>query len=309
MRPRVLISSASFGKLSGDALALLTRAKVEIVQNPFGRTPTEEEMTRLIQGVDGAIVGTEPITARVLEQADRLKVIAKRGTGLDNIDLTAARNKGVQVFSTPGVIEDSVAELTMGLALALARQLPLLDKILKNNYWYKLPGMELAGKTFGIVGLGRIGRAVAERAKVFKMKIIYYNRTRQVELEKRLGLTFVKLDQLLQESNFVSLHVPLNNETKGLIGKRELSLMKPTAFIINTARGAIIDEAALYDFLVRGRIAGAALDVFQEEPLRNNRLRNLDNVILTPHIGTYTKEAARNMDIMAAGSVLKILQS
>ncbi|SHJ78708.1 phosphoglycerate dehydrogenase [Desulfofundulus thermosubterraneus] len=308
MKPTVLISSASFGRLSGDVLELLARAKVKVVHNPFGRTPTEEEMVRLIQGVDGAIVGTEPISARVLERADRLKVIVRRGTGLDNIDLAIARQKGVQVFNTPGTVEDSVAELTMGLILALARQLTVLDKALKNNRWWKLPGIELAGKILGLVGLGRIGQAVAERAKAFKMKVVYYSRTRRFDLEERLGVTFMRLDQLLQESDFVTLHVPLSKETTGLIGERELALMKPAAFLINTARGAVIDEEALYRFLEEGRIAGAALDVFKQEPLRDSRLQKLDNVILTPHVGTYTKEAAQKMDLKAAELVLKVLQ-
>ncbi|RKO67029.1 phosphoglycerate dehydrogenase [Desulfofundulus salinus] len=308
MKPTVLISSASFGRLSGDALELLARAKVKVVHNPFGRTPTEDEMVGLIQGIDGVIVGTEPISARVLERADRLKVIVRRGTGLDNIDLAIARRKGVQVFNTPGTVEDSVAELTMGLILALARQLTVLDKALKNNRWWKLPGIELAGKILGLVGLGRIGQAVAERAKAFKMRVIYYSRTRRFDLEERLGVTFMRLDQLLQESDFVTLHVPLSKETTGLIGERELALMKPAAFLINTARGAVIDEEALYRFLEEGRIAGAALDVFKQEPLRDSRLQKLDNVILTPHVGTYTKEAAQKMDLKAAELVLKVLQ-
>ena len=258
---------------------------------------------------------TDKIDKELLDNAPRLRIVAQYAVGYDNIDVEYATEKGVYVTNTPGVLTDAVADLTWALILALARRIVEADKFIRSGDYWKtgtgwhpmmMLGVDVAGRTLGIVGIGRIGRAVARRAKGFEMKILYYDIRRLPEdVEKELGARYVDLDTLLKESDIVTLHVPLTRATYHMIGERELKLMKPTALLINTARGAVIDTEALVRALREGWIAGAALDVFEQEPLPpEHPLTKFNNVILTPHIGSATVETRNKMAELVAENLI-----
>jgi glyoxylate reductase len=264
-----------------------------------------------IEGKDGLLCTiTDRIDLEVLERAPGLKIIANNGVGFDHIDIAAATMRAIPVTNTPGVLTVSTADLTFALILATARRLIEGDRMTRSGkfeFWAPLHflGQDVGGKTLGIVGFGRIGRAVARRAGGFDMKVIYYNRARlDKDEEDRLGVRFASLEELLKESDFVSLHAPLRVETHHLIGERELSLMKSSACLINTARGPIVDEKSLVEALKQGRIRAAGLDVYENEPLLSPGLAELDNVVLLPHSGSATVETRTRMAVMAAENLL-----
>jgi len=268
-------------------------ANIKFTNKIYEEIPKDE-----IKDVDAIILGGSKITRTSIEYAKRLKIIGRVGVGVDNVDIEACAKRGIIVFNTPGLNAESVADLTIALILAVARKLFHLVKITKEGSWdekLSYVGIELYGKTIGIVGLGNIGQAVARRAKGFNMRILYYDRKRKVEAEKKLGAIFVDFRTLLRESDIVTLHVPLTKETRHMIGERELKLMKPTAILINTARGEVVDYKALYKALKEGWIMGAGIDVYEKEPAYNHPLFNLDNVVVTPHVGDLTYEAYRRM--------------
>ncbi|MDK2898585.1 MAG: D-3-phosphoglycerate dehydrogenase / 2-oxoglutarate reductase, partial [Thermotoga sp.] len=251
-------------------------------------------------------VGTHPVTAEMIENSS-LKVIAKHGVGVDNIDLEAATKKGIPVTITAGANSLSVAELTIAFIFALIRGLVWAhNKLFLERKWEGTVGQEVSGKTLGVVGFGSIGREVVKKAVCLGMNVLVYDPYVSKDNVRLLEATPVDdLDQLLKESDFVSLHVPLNESTKNMIGERELSLMKKSAFLINTSRGGLVDEEALVKALKEGRIAGAALDVFSEEPPNpNSPLFKCPNLITTAHIGAHTKESILRMNMMAAQSVV-----
>ncbi|MEM1662454.1 MAG: hydroxyacid dehydrogenase [Desulfurococcaceae archaeon] len=304
---KVLVAS----RISEIAINKLREAGFEVI---VSEEPGEEELVKLIRDVDAIIVRSKPIVSRrVIENARNLKLIARAGVGLDNIDLEAAREKGIVVINSPESVTLSVAELTIGLMLSLARKIAYSDRMIRNGLWVKKEavGYELFGKTLGIIGFGRIGRAVAKIAKYgFNMRILYYDVMRIPEKEEiELGAKYVDLDTLLKESDIVSIHVPLTPETKHLINRDKLRLMKRTALLINTARGGVVDTEALIQALQEKWIAGAALDVFEEEPLPpNHPLTRMDNVVLTPHIGASTYEAQERAGLDIAIKVIDFFQ-
>jgi D-3-phosphoglycerate dehydrogenase len=248
----------------------------------------------------------------VIDNAKNLKIIARAGVGLDNIDVDYAVRRGIKVISTPDASTKAVAELTIGLMIALARRIIKFDRLMHNGEWCRNSklGVELTGKTLGIIGLGRIGGQVARLAKVFGMRIVAYDPYVSPIKAEKLKVELKKnLNDLLIESDFVSIHASLTSETRGLMGERELRLMKPTAFLINTARGAIVDEDALVKALKEKWIAGAALDVYSEEPLpKEHPLREMENVILTPHIGGSTLETQKKIAKILATKIMKTLE-
>lgn len=250
------------------------------------------------------------VTREVIEAGHKLKVIARAGAGLDNIDLTAAERRGIIVVNAGESVAVAVAELALGLMLSLARRIPQAHFSVKGGLWEKhsFVGMQLQGKTLGIIGFGRIGKALAKRALALEMKVVATDPFIPPETATSSGVTLLPLEELLQRSDFVSIHVPLTPQTKGMIGWREICLMKPTAYLINTARGGIVDEKALAKALNEGRIAGAALDVFEEEPPTSSPLLQSDRVIFTPHIGASTREAQALASLEVARKVLEILQ-
>lgn len=270
-----------------------------------------EEFLRRIADVDGILQwGGDPIDGQAMDAAPKLKVIANVSVGYNNIDVEAATQRGIRVSNTPGVVTGSTADLAFALMLAISRRLIEMTQIVLRGEWRSFGPMEILGydvygKTLGIIGMGRIGAAVAQRAKGFDMKVLYHNRHRRQD-EAELGAEYVKdIPTLLGRSDFVSIHVPLSRETKHLIGAKELACMKPTAILINTARGAVVDQRALYEVLKRKQILGAALDVTEEEPISpDDPLLKLDNVIVMPHIGTQTEETGISMSLMGAQNLL-----
>ncbi|GIV62173.1 D-glycerate dehydrogenase [Rhodocaloribacter litoris] len=254
-----------------------------------------------------------PLTARVIEACPRLRVIAQYAVGYDNIDLEAARARGIVVTHTPGVLTDATADFTFALLLALARRLPEAERYVREGRFRRwetmlLLGMELRDKTLGIVGLGRIGAAVARRALAFGMRVVYHSRHRaNPTVERMAAARYVSMDELLATSDVVSLHCPLNEQSRHLIDARALAKMKPTALLINTARGPVVDEAALVEALRAGRIAGAALDVYEREPEVHPGLLELDRVVLAPHLASATVETRTEMASMCARAVLAVL--
>lgn len=249
------------------------------------------------------------MTREVIEVAENLEVIARGGVGLDNIDLDAAEKAGVQVVNTPEASSASVAEHALGLCFALARNLPRAHTTTAAGKWEKkaLKGVELGGKTLGIIGIGRIGRELAKRAIGIGMTVVASDPLVKPEDVEPLGIELVGIARVLGESDFVSLHIPLNLETKGLIGASEFEMMKPTAYLVNCARGGVVDEDALYRALKEKVIAGAALDVFENEPPEGSPLLDLDNIALTPHIAASTVDGQRRVGLEVARKVLEAL--
>ena len=259
---------------------------------------------------------SDKIDCNLIQQAENLRIIAQYAVGYDNIDIDCATKHAIYVTNTPGVLDEAVADFTWGLLIGIARRIVEADNFVRSGEWYKtgtgwhplmMLGVEVYGKTIGIIGMGRIGRAVARRAKAFDMKILYYDIVKlSRELEESLGAKYVDLDTLLRESDFVTLHVPLTKETYHLIGERELRLMKSSAYLINTSRGAIVDTEALVKALKEKWIAGAALDVFEEEPLPpDHPLTKLENVILAPHAASASVEARTKMAKLAASNLIE----
>ncbi len=259
------------------------------------RQSFEVELEGKLKNTDADIIivrSKTKVTKEIIESAENLKIIGRLGVGIDNIDIKIAKKKGIKIISTPGALTESVAELTVGLMFSLARKIPKVHINLRSGKWLKreLKGIELSEKTLGILGLGNIGRRVIEICDAIGMNIIYWSRNRKPDLENARGITYVDFNSLFKLSDFLSIHIMLTPQTRGIVGKREIALMKQTAFLINTSRGAVLDEEALYDALKNLTIAGAGLDVYVKEPYCG-RLRRLDNVILTPHIGSNTQEA------------------
>lgn len=270
---------------------------------------SEDELCQLIGDYQALIVrSATKVTEQVIEKAFRLRVIARAGAGLDTIDVVAAKAQGIAVVNAPHANTLAVAEHTMGLMLALARRLPQANASLKDGLWEKsaLVGTGLAGKVLGIIGFGRIGREVAKRAQAFGMQVVVNQRRLTPELALEKGVTPADVVDLLKMADFVSLHVPLKPETEGLIGEKELALMKAGAYLINTARGGVVDEAALLAALESGKLAGAALDVFLHEPAVDSALVRHPRVIATPHIAANTDDAQRAAAISAAEQILEI---
>ncbi len=251
------------------------------------------------------------ITKDMIEKANKCKIIARVGVGLDNIDVNAAETKGIRVINAVEGAMNAVAELVLGLMLALAREIPRADRELRNGNWLKkeLMGSELSGKYLGIVGLGNIGKKLARHAKTLNMNIIGYDIIPVPEdFSREVGLIKTDLDTLLSSADYISFHVPFTPETRHLVNAQRIAKMKKTAYIINTSRGEIIDEEALYNALKEGRLAGAALDVFEKEPATGNKLATLPNVICTPHIGAQTREAQALAANVIAEKIIMILR-
>ncbi len=304
---KVLISSRSFGKINPRAIKLLKEEGLDPVLNPYGRKLNEKELLNLIDGAIAIIAGTENITAKVISDANQLKVISRYGGGLDNIDLKTAHEKGILVFNTPDTPTIAVAELTLSLILNLLKKISKVDRDIRGDLWKPEIGNLLSGKTVGTIGLGRIGKKLVQLLTPFNVNILAYEIKPDKAFVTNYNIDLVTLNTLLHKSEIVTIHVPLTEQTRHIIGKKELTTMKENAILINTARGGLVDEKALYDSITNGMIAGAAIDTFEEEPYMG-KLKELDNVILTPHIGTYTVETRKHMEIEAAKNLIKGLR-
>jgi len=299
---KVLVAS----RIHEDGIKLLKSSGVEVT---YVEEPPENELVNLIKGHHGLIVRSKPVvTRRVIEAADQLLVIARAGVGVDNIDVEAARERGIEVLNSPEATVTSVAELAVGLMLAVARKIAFSDRKMRAGEWVKkyAEGIELSGKVLGVIGAGRIGSIVARICRFgFNMQVLYYDPIRNPKLEEEAGAKYVTLEEVLKTADIVTIHVPLMPETKHLINEEKLKLMKKTAILINTSRGAVVDTNALVKALREGWIAGAGLDVYEEEPLPpGHPLTTLDNVVLTPHIGASTHEAQARAGVLIAEKVI-----
>lgn len=278
------------------------------------RQATRAEMLAAVANVDAmAVTLTERVDEELLAKASRLKVVAVYAVGYDNVDVAAASRRGIVVTNTPDVLTETTADLTWALILAVARRVPEAERLARNGQWEgwaptQLLGADVFGKTLGIIGMGRVGRAVARRATGFRMNVLYHNpRPLAPDVEEALGARSVPFPQVFQDADIVTVHTPLNDSTRGMIGKKELSRIRRTGYFINTARGAIVDEPALIEALEQGKLAGAGLDVYPDEPRINPRLSALPNVVLLPHIGSATHEARVKMGMMVLENIAAVL--
>ena len=297
------IPAAGLRPLDGFDLTVLSEAP-----------PERDELLEAVRGAAGVLSNvTEKIDAEFMDAAGPdLKVVANMAVGYDNVDLNAASERGIVVTNTPGVLDETTADTAFMLLLAAARRLGESERVLRAGDWHwwgpKLfVGVDVWGKTLGIVGMGRIGQAVARRGKGFGMEILYHNRSRDEEAERELDASYAELDELLQTADFVSIHTPLTDETWHLIGAEELDKMKPSAVLVNTSRGPVVDEEALADALANNTIFAAGLDVYEEEPKVNPKLLKLENAVLAPHIGSGSQETRDRMAVLAAENVVAVL--
>jgi D-3-phosphoglycerate dehydrogenase / 2-oxoglutarate reductase len=308
-RLRVLVTPTSFGRHDPEIKAFLESQVGHVVYNPAGRPLSSAELVPLLPGVDGMIAGLDCIDLAVIQAADRLKVIARYGVGVDAVDLKAAEARGIVVTNTPGANAGSVAELTVGLMLALARDILNAVQATKSGDWPRLNGLALQGKTIGLVGFGAIGREVARRLLCFNCTILAYDplvSSLPVDLAE---VQLLPIDEVTGRADFLSLHCPLTPETRGMVDAGFLERMKPGAFLVNTARGELLDEAALLAALQIARLRGVALDVFAAQPPpQDHPLLALPQVIATPHMGSHTDSAMNTMGWMAMRDCLAVLR-
>jgi len=306
---RLLVTPTSYGKNDARLKTELEEVVGQIVYNPTGKPLSSAEVANLLPMVDGYIAGLDVIDRAALEKADKLKVIARYGVGVDNVDLEAAKEKGIIVTNTPGANSASVAELALGLILALARQIPEAAQAIQQGKWPRLSGVSLEGKTIGILGLGAIGKQLARRLYGFDCRILAYDPCADKEFAVKNNIQLESMEQVISQSDFVSLHLPLLPETRGLVNSEFLAKMKKNSFLVNTSRGEAVDEKALLEALQTGHLRGAALDAFTVEPPDpNNPLLHLPQVIATPHLGAQTDGATSNMGWIAMKDCLAVLK-
>jgi len=304
---RVLISPSSFGQCGDEPLTILKKNQIEIIISPYGRKLTEEEVIDLASGCIGIVAGVEPLTAKVMCALPALKCISRVGVGLDNVDLEYAKHRGIAVVSTPDAPTRAVAELTIAMTLALLRRIPQADANLKEKKWKKEIGTLLFGKKIGIIGLGRIGKMVTTLFRGLGNNVMGFDVNPNLTWAEQNCVMLTDMDTLLKESDIISLHIPGNLNGTFVIGQLELSKCKTEAFLLNIARGGIVDEEALYQALKLNKLKGAALDVFFKEPY-DGPLCELDNVVLTPHLGSYAAESKLQMEIDAVNNLIQVLK-
>lgn len=306
---KILVTPTSFCKPQNTkAREKLERFADEVVYNEYGRPLESNEVKKMLEGIDGYIAGLDYINADALKNASGLKVISRYGAGVDRVDLDAAKAKGIRVTNTPGTNAVAVCELAFALMLSLARAVPRLNGAVKSGEWPRNNGVELKGKTMGIVGFGAIGKNLAVRAKAFGMDVIAFDPYFDKIFASDNGIKEKTLEELISSSDFISLHVPLNEHTKHMIGKVQIGRMKDGAYIINTARGGLVDEAAVAEAIRQGKLGGIGLDAYEVEPVTNSLLFGLNNVVMTPHTGAHTNEAISAMGIMAVDNLIAVLK-
>lgn len=300
--------------LPGNAVDLLIDKGFDVTVFGKDRQITKSELIKYAKDADGIVsLLSDKIDKEILSKLDNCKIIANYAVGYNNIDIQAANEKNIVVTNTPDILTDATADIAMALVLACSRNIVEGEKLVRDNKFTGWKpslflGVELKGKTFGIIGAGRIGYATAQRAKAFGTKIIYFNRSRNEKLEKELGAKKVSLSTLMKTSDIVSVHLPLTKDTYQIVDKDMLQLLKDTAIVINTARGEVIDEKELIKMLKSKRIFSAGFDVYENEPAINKDLLKLKNVVLLPHLGSATKEARENMALLCAKNVVNVLK-
>lgn len=303
---KILTSPSSFGQVGSEPVDLLVDNGYEVINNPYGRKLTEDEVIELAKDCIGIVAGVEPLTPRVMDALPALKCISRVGIGMDSVDLKYAAQKGITVTNTPNGPTRSVAELTLAMTFALLRKIPQADADLKKRLWKKQTGNLLFNKVIGVVGLGRIGRLVSEMFRGLGNPVIGYDPYADAAWAESKGVNLVDFDTVLKTADIITLHVPGNEDKSAVIGSKEFELIKSSAMLINISRGGIVDEAALYDALTTKKIASAAIDVFNEEPY-DGPLCDLENVVLTPHLGSYAEEGKLLMEIDAVNNLIAVL--
>ena len=306
---KILVTPTSFLKpVNALAKKMIEDFADEVVYNETGKPLQPEQLIELLKDVDGYIAGVDYITAEVVNSAPMsLKVISRYGAGVDRVDIPACTANGIVVTNTPGTNSVAVAELAFAHMLNAARNIPMLHQSVERGEWVRSEGIELKGKILGIVGLGSIGKNLATRAIAFGMKVNAYDPYFDEKFAAENGITKMTLDELLEESEFVSLHVPLSDDTYHMVDAKRIERMKDGAFIINTARGGLIDEQAAAEAIKSGKLGGLGLDAFEQEPLLNSPLKGLPRVVFTPHTGAHTAEAVKGMGEMSVINCIDVL--
>ena len=307
MSKRVLITSRSFGQVSEEPLNILKENSIEVdFQND---EYNEEKFQSIIGNYDALIIGAHEFSPKAMEKAKKLKIICKHGAGLDNINLEAAKKYNIRATNVPATNSNAVADLAFGLMLDVARKISFAASRVKDGLWERVIGTDVCYKTLGVIGFGAIAKNVAKRAGGFGMKVLAYDPYVTDLPDGFPHVSLVTFEDVIKQSDFISVHVPLNDATRNLIGREQMEMMKKGAFIINTSRGGIVNEEALYEYLKNGHLAGAGLDVTEKEPPTGSPLLTLDNVTVVPHIGMYSKEAINAVSVICARNVVKMLNN
>lgn len=306
---RLLVTPTSYGKNDSRLRTELESQVGQVIYNPTGKPLTSAQVAGLLPGIDGYIAGLDAIDAQAIQAADRLKVIARYGVGFDNVNLAVARERGIVVTNTPGANSVSVAELALGLMLALARQIPEAVAAVHQGRWPRYAGLSLEGKTVGILGLGAIGKQLARRLAGFDCRIVAFDVAPDEAFAREHRVELTTEASVVEQADFLSLHIPLLDETRGMVDDAFLAKMKAGSFLVNTSRGELVDEDALLRALQGGRLKGAGLDAFTvEPPAPGNPLLALPQVIATPHLGAQTDGATSNMGWLAMRDCLAVLK-
>ncbi len=306
---KLLVTPTSFlSPENAEAKAKLEAFADTIVYNDLGTPLKGDELLKRLEGVDGYIAGLDYITADVVKQMPAsVKVISRYGAGVDRVDIPACKERGIIVTNTPAANATAVCEMAFGLMLCAARNIPALHKAVEAGQWPRSNGMELAGKTLGIVGLGAIGKRLALRAKAFEMNVIAFDPYFDAEFGKKNDIVCMDIDELFKAADVVSLHVPLTDSTRHMVDAKRIQEMKRGSIIINTARGGLIDEEAAAEAVKSGQLRGLGLDAFEQEPLTDSPLKNLPGVVFTPHAGGHTTQAISRMGMMAVDNCIQVL--
>lgn len=303
---KVLVTSNSFGKYSKEPQKKLEEAGFEVILNPYHRMMNEEEFIECLSDVDAVILSTEKVTKKVIDSSPKLKMISRYGVGLDNVDLEYCKEKGILVTVTKGGNSNAVAEFAVSLMLSCLRGVAYADQYAKKNIWKKFTGMDLDGKTVGVVGLGSIGKLVVKKLQGFDVKILGYDVYYDEKFVKEYGVEKVSIDDLVKNSDIITLHAPSNG--KAILGKEEFNEMKDNVVIVNTARSDLIDLNALLEAINNKKVFAVGLDVHENEPNFDKRFESLDNVILTPHQAAISKEASNKASQMAVDNILSYFE-
>ncbi len=307
---RVLITCRQMQNCIDESLPTLNEHQLELVMPEIVQQPSEDDLIEIIGGFDGMIAGNDPLTARVLAHANRMRVISKWGVGIDGIDLEAARARDIEVMNTPGVFGGEVADVAAGYMVMLARQLHRIDASVKAGGWLKHEGRSLTDKVLGVAGFGSIGQAVGARGIGFGMRVVANDVTEAAcATADRMGVEMLDCDELFRRSDFLVLCSPLTTETRHIVSERTLALMRPGSYLVNVARGPLVDESALADALASGRLAAAALDVFEEEPLPGSSpLRRFEQCVFGSHNASNTQEGVLRASAKAVENLLRGLE-
>ena len=305
---KILTSPSSIGQISPEPFDLLKSNGYEIINNPYGRKLTESEVISLASDCIGIVAGVEPLNSKVIDALPNLRCISRVGVGMDSVDISYAESKDIKVLNTPNGPTRAVAELTLGLTISLLRKIPNAHYDLKNRIWKKQTGNLLYEKKVGVLGLGRIGRMVAEMFRSLGNPVIGYDLYPDMEWAEKNNVEILSLEQLLNQCDIITIHIPGNSDGSCVLNQEKLSYIKDGAFLVNVSRGGVINEDALYEMLTNGKLSAAALDVFSNEPY-SGKFCDLDNVILTPHIGSYAKEGKLKMEVDAVMNLINALKN